>query len=92
VQGAARGGGEILTLRLDTARVRAAIGHSRGLSPQKLTDDQLSAVYDEFDEDNSGELSKKELANAITKLGVRQGHTLVHFSAQPEPFLTQTTP
>lgn len=71
VQGAAQGAREILTLRRDTARVRAAIGHSKGLSPQKLNDEQLGAVFDEFDTDMSGELSREELGNAITMLGVR---------------------
>jgi hypothetical protein len=28
----------------------------------------------------------------VTMRGVRQGLTLVHFSAQPEPFLMQNTP
>jgi len=28
----------------------------------------------------------------ITAMGLGQGLTLVHFSAQPEPFLTQNTP
>lgn len=71
VQGAAQGAHEILTLRRDTARVRSAIGHSKGLSPQKLTDDQLGAVFDEFDTDQSGELSMMEIGNAINKLGIR---------------------
>ena len=70
VQGAAVGASEILTLRRDTARVRAAIGHSKGLSPQKLTDEMLEAVFDEFDEDSSGTLSADELNNAISRLGV----------------------
>jgi thioredoxin 1 len=70
VQGAAQGAREILTLRRDTARVRAAIGHQKGLSPQKLTDDMLGAVFDEFDVDGSGALSSEELAVAISRLGV----------------------
>ena len=70
VQGAAQGTREILTLRRDTARVRAAIGHQKGLSPQKLTDDMLGAVFDEFDADDSGALSSEELAVAISRLGV----------------------
>ena len=71
VEGAAKGASEILTLRRDTARVRAAIGHRQGLSPQKLTDAQLEAVFDEFDYDNSGALSQAELATAINRLGVK---------------------
>ena len=70
VQGAAQGAHEILTLRRDTARVRAAIGHQKGLSPQKLTDDMLGAVFDEFDVDGSGALTAEELAVAISRLGV----------------------
>ena len=53
VQGAAQGAHEILTLRRDTARVRAAIGHAKGLSPQKLNDEQLGAVFQEFDKARS---------------------------------------
>jgi hypothetical protein len=30
--------------------------------------------------------------SAALGVGGGQGHTLVHFSAQPEPFLTQSTP
>lgn len=70
VQGAAQGAREILTLRRDTARVRAAIGHTKGLSPQKLTDEMLGAVFDEFDSDGSGALSRDELQTAINRLGV----------------------
>ena len=33
-----------------------------------------------------------ELPYAAQRNAVRQGLTLVHFSAQPEPFLTQNTP
>lgn len=71
VQGAAQGAHEILTLRRDTARVRAAIGHSKGLSPQKLNDEQLANVFDEFDTDGSRWLSRDELGAAVTTLGVR---------------------
>ena len=70
VQGAAQGAREIMTLRRDTARVRAAIGHTKGLSPQKLTDEMLGAVFDEFDSDGSGALSSDELSTAINRLGV----------------------
>ena len=69
VQGAAQGTREIRRC-VGTPRVRAAIGHSKGLSPQKLTDEMLEAVFDEFDEDSSGTLSADELNNAISRLGV----------------------
>ena len=71
VEGAAVGASEILTLRRDTARVRAAIGHQKGLSPQKLTDEQVGAVFDEFDEDGSGTLTIEELNNAIGRLNIK---------------------
>ena len=68
VQGAAQGTREILTLRRDTAR--ACGDRAEGLPPQKLTDDMLGAVFDEFDADDSGALSSEELAVAISRLGV----------------------
>ena len=71
VLGAGKGASEILTLRRDTARVRAAIGHAKGLSPQKLDEEQLSAVFDELDEDNSGRLSLEELTVGINRLNVK---------------------
>jgi len=71
VLGAGKGASEILTLRRDTARVRAAIGHAKGLSPQKLDEEQLSAVFDELDEDKSGRLSLEELAIGINRLNVK---------------------
>mmetsp|Transcript_8087 Transcript_8087/g.36296 ORF Transcript_8087/g.36296 Transcript_8087/m.36296 type:complete len:826 (-) Transcript_8087:111-2588(-) len=71
VLGAGKGASEILTLRRDTARVRAAIGHAKGLSPQKLDEEQLSAVFDELDEDKSGRLSLEELAVGINRLNVK---------------------
>ena len=71
VLGAGKGASEILTLRRDTARVRAAIGHAKGLSPQKLDEEQLSAVFDELDEDKSGRLSLEELTVGINRLNVK---------------------
>jgi hypothetical protein len=45
-------------------------------------------AYDTLDRKRSGRIGVK-LAEIEEE---RQGLTLVHFSAQPEPFLTQNTP
>jgi len=71
VQGAAIGGSELLNLRYDLARVRSALGHKRGLSPQKVTDQMLVDVFTEFDADNSGSISVEEIAATIKSLGVK---------------------
>ena len=69
VQSTGKGASEILTFA-GTGAV-AAIGHAKGLSPQKLDEEQLGAVFDELDEDKSGRLSLEELTVGINRLNVK---------------------
>jgi len=71
ILGSAGGGRLQMTLRDDLSRLRGAIGRSAGASPQLLSRSEVRAVFDSFDSDGSGSLSRAEVAAAVRSLGVR---------------------
>jgi len=70
VKGAAVGASFMLKLRDDLSKVRAAMGNTLGISPQKITRDQLLSVFEGFADFKSGEVKQKDLSRAMKLLGV----------------------
>ncbi|KAK3245275.1 hypothetical protein CYMTET_45147 [Cymbomonas tetramitiformis] len=71
VKGSAAGGALLLKLRDDQLKVRAALGNMEGVSPEKMSEEQLQHVFNAFDKDEDAALSLQELADAVRALGVK---------------------